>query len=167
MVMSSLRTLDSACRPYRSAGCREVITAGRSSARSGPAGARRVLAVDPSSPFSGGPCWEIGFGWEHALDPTSTSGRWRRGVTWAISPPTLRRCEPSCWWFRHRDRRVIGVGQSGSRWRRPRIRCWFCWPLAGGWDQAAKAGILEIGDIFVVNKSDREARKPWCGEIEP
>ncbi len=56
-----------------------------------------VLAVDPSSPFSGGALLgdRVRMS-EHASDPGSTSARWRPAVTWAGWPgPPPRRS--GCW----------------------------------------------------------------------
>jgi len=39
-------------------------------------------------------------------------------------------------------------------------------PGLGDEIQAVKAGILEIGDLFVVNKADREGADKWARELE-
>ena len=61
---------------------------------------------------------------------------------------------------------TVGVGQSeveiaGSA----DVQCCLLAPGMGDGIQAAKAGILEIGDIFVVNKSDRDGAQALVREL--
>ena len=90
--------------------------------------------------------------------PTCSSGRWPPAATSAACPGRRRRrsgCSPppgtaGSWWRRWASARWR------SRWRAPPTPP--SWSLNPGWGdgvQAAKAGLLEVGDVFVVNKADR------------
>ena len=120
-----------------------------------------VLAVDPSSPFSGrraarrpGP--DAGPRDRprrlHPLDGQPRAPR-RAGVGDAAGAARARRRRlrrgPG------RDRR--GRASPRSRWPgSPTRTLVLLAPGMGDGIQAAKAGILEIGDVFVVNKADRD-----------
>lgn len=119
-----------------------------------------VLAVDPSSPFSGGALLgdRIRLG-EHALDPgvfirSMASRGHLGGLAWA-TPQALRvmdaaGCEVILV-------ETVGVGQSEVEVAGlADTTIVLLAPGMGDGVQAAKAGILEVGDVFVVNKADRE-----------
>ena len=119
-----------------------------------------VLAVDPSSPFSGGALLGDRVRMQqHALDPEvfirSMATRGHLGGLAAATSQALRVFDAAgC------DTvlvETVGVGQSEVEVSRV-ADCTVVMlaPGAGDGIQAAKAGILEIGDVFVVNKSDRE-----------
>lgn len=119
-----------------------------------------VLAVDPSSPFSGGALLgdRIRMS-EHALDPgvyirSMASRGHLGGVSWA-TPQAVRVLDAAgC------DVVIVetvGVGQSEIDIAGlADSSLVLLAPGMGDGIQAAKAGILEIGDIFVVNKADRD-----------
>ena len=119
-----------------------------------------VLAVDPSSPFSGGALLgdRIRMS-EHALDSevyirSMASRGHLGGVSWA-TPQALRVLDAAgC------DVIIVetvGVGQSEVDIAGlADTSIVLLAPGMGDGIQAAKAGILEIGDIFVVNKADRD-----------
>lgn len=119
-----------------------------------------VLAIDPSSPFSGGALLgdRIRMS-EHALDPdvyirSMASRGHLGGVSWA-TPQAIRVLDAAgC------DVIIIetvGVGQSEVEVAGlADTSIVLLAPGMGDGIQAAKAGILEIGDIFVVNKADRD-----------
>jgi LAO/AO transport system kinase len=119
-----------------------------------------VLAVDPSSPFSGGALLgdRIRMS-DHALDPevyirSMASRGHLGGVSWA-TPQALRVLDAAgC------DVVIVetvGVGQSEVDIAGlADTSIVLLAPGMGDGIQAAKAGILEIGDIFVVNKADRD-----------
>ena len=119
-----------------------------------------VLAIDPSSPFSGGALLgdRIRMS-EHALDPevyirSMASRGHLGGVSWA-TPQAIRILDAAgC------DVIIVetvGVGQSEVEVAGlADTSIVLLAPGMGDGIQAAKAGILEIGDIFVVNKADRE-----------
>lgn len=119
-----------------------------------------VLAIDPSSPFSGGALLgdRIRMS-EHALDPdvyirSMASRGHLGGVSWA-TPQAIRVLDAAgC------DVIIVetvGVGQSEVEVAGlADSSIVLLAPGMGDGIQAAKAGILEIGDIFVVNKADRD-----------
>jgi LAO/AO transport system kinase len=119
-----------------------------------------VLAVDPSSPFSGGALLGDRVRMQqHALDPEvfirSMATRGHLGGLAAATSQALRVFDAAdC------DTvlvETVGVGQSEVEVSRiADCTVVLLAPGAGDGIQAAKAGILEIGDVFVVNKSDRE-----------
>ena len=91
--------------------------------------------------------------------PRSSSARWPRAATSAGCPGRRpRRCAcstppaaTSC------SSRRSGSGSPRSRWPAPPTPRWCCSrPGMGDGIQAAKAGILEVADVLVVNKADRE-----------
>ncbi|MFT4189533.1 MAG: methylmalonyl Co-A mutase-associated GTPase MeaB [Aeromicrobium sp.] len=119
-----------------------------------------VLAVDPSSPFSGGALLgdRVRMG-EHATDPgvmiRSMASRGHLGGLAAAAPQALRVLDAAgC------DVIVVetvGVGQSEVEIAGlADTSLVLLAPGMGDGIQAAKAGILEIGDLFCVNKADRD-----------
>ncbi|MDQ1286843.1 MAG: GTPase [Actinomycetota bacterium] len=119
-----------------------------------------VLAVDPSSPFSGGALLGDRVRMqEHALDPgvyirSMASRGHLGGLSWA-TPQAMRVLDAAgC------DDvliETVGVGQSEVEIAsHADTTVVLVAPGMGDGIQAAKAGILEIGDIFVVNKADRD-----------
>jgi LAO/AO transport system kinase len=119
-----------------------------------------VLAVDPSSPFSGGALLGDRVRMQdHATDSgvfirsMATRGQ-LGGIAWA-TPQALRvLAAAGC------DEvlvETVGVGQSEVEVAAlADTTLVLLAPGMGDGVQAAKAGILEVADIFVVNKADRE-----------
>ncbi len=119
-----------------------------------------VLAVDPSSPFSGGALLGDRVRMQqHATDPgvyirsMATRGH-LGGLAWA-TPQALRVLDAAgC------DVVIVetvGVGQSEVEVAAlADTTLVLLAPGMGDGIQAAKAGILEVGDVFVVNKADRD-----------
>lgn len=119
-----------------------------------------VLAVDPSSPFSGGALLGDRVRMQdHATDPgvyirSMASRGHLGGLAWA-APQAIRvldaaGCEVILV-------ETVGVGQSEIEIAGlADTTLVLLAPGMGDGIQAAKAGILEIGDIFVVNKADRD-----------
>ena len=119
-----------------------------------------VLAVDPSSPFSGGALLGDRVRMQdHALDRevyirSMASRGHLGGLAWA-TPQALRVLDAAgC------DVIIIetvGVGQSEVEIASlADTTLVLLAPGMGDGIQAAKAGILEIGDIYVINKADRD-----------
>jgi LAO/AO transport system kinase len=129
-----------------------------------------VIAVDPSSPFSGGAILgdRVRLA-DHENDPgvyvRSMAARGHLGGLARATPQAVRVLDAVGF-----DRIVVetvGVGQSEVE-------------VAGaadtavvlvnpGWGdsvQAAKAGLLEVGDVFVVNKADRPGAAAAVSELE-
>jgi LAO/AO transport system kinase len=128
-----------------------------------------VLAVDPSSPFSGGALLgdRVRMS-EHASDPgvyirsMATRGH-LGGLAWA-APQAIRvldaaGCEVVLV-------ETVGVGQSEVEIAaQADTSVVMLAPGMGDGIQAAKAGILEIGDVYVVNKADREGADATAREL--
>jgi LAO/AO transport system kinase len=129
-----------------------------------------VLAVDPSSPFSGGALLGDRVRMqEHATDPgvfirsMATRGH-LGGIAWA-TPQALRvLAAAGC------DEvlvETVGVGQSEVEvMALADTTVLLLAPGTGDGIQAAKAGILEIADVFVVNKADREGADQTVRELK-
>lgn len=119
-----------------------------------------VLAVDPSSPFSGGALLgdRIRMS-DHALDPgvyirSMASRGHLGGVSWS-TPQALRVLDAAGCDVILVE--TVGVGQSEVEIAGlADTSVVLLAPGMGDGVQAAKAGILEIGDVFVVNKADRD-----------
>jgi LAO/AO transport system kinase len=119
-----------------------------------------VLAVDPSSPFSGGALLGDRIRMqEHATDPgvfirsMATRGH-LGGLSWA-TPQALRVLDAAG--FDVVLIETVGVGQSEvDVVALADTTIVLLAPGMGDGIQAAKAGILEIADVFVVNKADRD-----------
>jgi LAO/AO transport system kinase len=119
-----------------------------------------VLAVDPTSPFSGGAVLGDRVRMqEHALDPdvfirSMASRGHLGGLAWA-TPQALRVLDAAG--FDVVLIETVGVGQSEVEVAGLADTTLVTLaPGMGDGIQAAKAGILEVGDVFVVNKADRE-----------
>jgi len=126
------------------------------------AGGRRVavLAVDPSSPFSGGALLGDRIRMtDHATDPgvfirSMASRGHLGGLSWS-TPQALRVLDAAG--FDAVLVETVGVGQSEVEIASlADTTVVLVAPGMGDGIQAAKAGILEIGDVYVVNKADRE-----------
>ena len=128
-----------------------------------------VLAVDPSSPFSGGALLGDRIRMqEHALDPDvyirSMATRGHLGGLAVTTPQALRAFDAAR--FDTVILETVGVGQSELEVAETADTVLVLLaPGMGDGIQAAKAGILEIGDIFVVNKSDREGAQALIREL--
>jgi LAO/AO transport system kinase len=128
-----------------------------------------VLAVDPSSPFTGGALLGDRVRMQqHALDGEvlirSMATRGHLGGLSVAAPSALRVFDAAgC------DVVIVetvGVGQSEVEIAGVAdCTVVLLAPGAGDGIQAAKAGILEIGDVFVVNKSDREGAHAVVREL--
>ncbi|MTB72240.1 methylmalonyl Co-A mutase-associated GTPase MeaB [Arsenicicoccus sp. MKL-02] len=119
-----------------------------------------VLAVDPSSPFSGGALLgdRIRMS-DHVLDPqvyirSMASRGHLGGLSWT-TPQALRVLDAAGCDVVLVE--TVGVGQSEVEVvGLADTTIVLLAPGMGDGIQAAKAGILEIGDVFVVNKADRD-----------
>lgn len=128
-----------------------------------------VLAVDPSSPFSGGALLGDRVRMqEHAIDPDvyirSMATRGHLGGLAVATPQALRAFDAAG--FDTVMVETVGVGQSELEVAGTADTILVLMaPGMGDGIQAAKAGILEIGDIYVVNKSDREGAQALVREL--
>lgn len=119
-----------------------------------------VLAVDPSSPFSGGALLgdRIRMS-DHAADPDvfirSMASRGHLGGLSRATPQAIRVLDAAG--FDVIIVETVGVGQSEVEIAGAAdTTLVLLAPGMGDGIQAAKAGLLEIGDVYVVNKADRE-----------
>ena len=119
-----------------------------------------VLAVDPSSPFSGGALLGDRVRMQdHALDPdvyirSMASRGHLGGLSWA-APQALRVLDAAGCDVILVE--TVGVGQSEVEIAAMADTTMVLLaPGMGDGIQAAKAGILEIGDLYVINKADRD-----------
>ena len=119
-----------------------------------------VLAVDPSSPFSGGALLGDRVRMQdHALDDgvfiRSMATRGHLGGIASATPQTLRVLDAAGCDVVLVE--TVGVGQSEIEVvSLADTTVVLLAPGMGDGIQAAKAGILEIADVFVVNKADRD-----------
>jgi LAO/AO transport system kinase len=128
-----------------------------------------VLAVDPSSPFTGGALLGDRVRMQdHATDPevfirSMASRGHLGGLAWA-TPQALRvldaaGCEVILV-------ETVGVGQAEVEIASlADTTIVLLAPGMGDGVQAAKAGILEVADVFVVNKADREGVQATVREL--
>jgi LAO/AO transport system kinase len=128
-----------------------------------------VLAVDPSSPFSGGALLGDRVRMqEHATDPgvfirSMASRGHLGGLAWA-TPQAIRVLDAAG--FDIVLVETVGVGQSEVEVAGAAdTTVVLLAPGMGDGVQAAKAGILEIGDVFVVNKADRDGADSTMREL--
>jgi LAO/AO transport system kinase len=118
-----------------------------------------VLAIDPTSPFTGGALLGDRVRMqEHATDPgvfiRSMASRGHLGGLSGATPQALRVLDAAG--FDVILIETVGVGQDEVEIAgMADTTMVIVAPGMGDAIQAAKAGILEIGDVFVVNKSDK------------
>lgn len=128
-----------------------------------------VLAVDPSSPFSGGALLGDRVRMqEHATDPDvfvrSMATRGHLGGLAAAAPQTVRVIEAAGYDVVLIE--TVGVGQSEVEVARlADTTVVLLAPGMGDGIQAAKAGVLEIADVFVVNKADRDGAEQVARDL--
>ena len=128
-----------------------------------------ILAVDPSSPFSGGALLGDRVRMQdHALDPevyirSMASRGHLGGLSWT-TPQALRVLDAAGCDVVLVE--TVGVGQSEVEVAGlADTTVVLLAPGMGDGIQAAKAGILEIGDVFVVNKADRDGADATVRDI--
>ena len=129
-----------------------------------------VLAIDPSSPFSGGALLGDRIRMQdHATDPgvfiRSMASRGQLGgLSWA-TPQALRVLEASGCDVVLIE--TVGVGQAEVEIASlADSTVVLLAPGMGDAIQAAKAGILEVADVFIVNKSDRDGADQTVRELK-
>ncbi len=128
-----------------------------------------VLAVDPSSPFSGGALLGDRVRMQqHALDDgvfiRSMATRGHLGGLAVAAPQAIRVLDAAG--FDLVLVETVGVGQSEVEVaEQVDVTLVLLAPGMGDGVQAAKAGVLEIGDVFVVNKADRDGAHAVVREL--
>jgi GTPase len=128
-----------------------------------------VLAIDPSSPFSGGALLGDRIRMhDHTTDPSvfirsmATRGH-LGGLAWA-TPQAVRVLDAAG--FDLVLIETVGVGQSEvDIVALADTTLVLLAPGMGDGIQAAKAGILEVADVFVVNKADRDGAEQTVREL--
>jgi len=129
-----------------------------------------VLAVDPSSPFTGGAILGDRIRMQdHTTDPgvyiRSMSSRGRLGGLAAATPQAVRVLEGAGCEVILVE--TVGVGQAEVEIASlADTTLVLLAPGLGDAIQAAKAGILEVADIFVVNKADRAGADATYHDIQ-
>jgi LAO/AO transport system kinase len=118
-----------------------------------------VLAIDPSSPFSGGALLGDRIRMQgHATEPgvfiRSMGSRGRLGGLSAAAPQAIRILQAAG--YRVILVETVGVGQAEVEIASAAdTTVVLVVPGMGDSVQAAKAGVLEVADVLVVNKADR------------
>lgn len=129
-----------------------------------------VLAVDPSSPISGGALLGDRIRLtDHFTDPgvfiRSIATRGHLGGLSVSTKAVLKLVQSAKFDFIIVE--TVGVGQSEVEVMRVVDTVVVVLaPGMGDGIQASKAGLLEIGDIYLINKSDREGAKETAADIE-
>ncbi len=129
-----------------------------------------VLAIDPTSPFTGGALLGDRLRMQdHATDPAvfirSMATRGHLGGMALASPEAIRILDASGHELVIVE--TVGVGQAEVDVAAATDTTLVV--VSPGWGdsvQVAKAGILEIGDVFVVNKADREGAGAAVRDLE-
>jgi LAO/AO transport system kinase len=129
-----------------------------------------VLAIDPSSPFSGGAVLGDRVRMQaHAADPgvfiRSMATRGRLGGLAHATADAADVLDAAG--FEVVLLETVGVGQAEvDVVRTADVTLVIAAPGAGDDVQALKAGIMEIADIFVINKADREGAERSAAAVE-
>jgi LAO/AO transport system kinase len=128
-----------------------------------------AVAVDPSSPFSGGAVLGDRVRMqEHALDPgVFIRSLGSRGAHGGVSRATMEiACLLDAFGMDRIIIETVGVGQTElDIIGLANTTAVVLVPEAGDTIQTLKAGLMEIGDIFVVNKSDRDGAGRIAAEV--
>lgn len=128
-----------------------------------------ILAVDPSSPFTGGAVLGDRIRMQrHYLDDSvfirSLATRGSHGGLSTVASAAIRLLD--AFGFDYVLTETVGVGQTELDIVKVADTVVVTTvPEAGDTVQSIKAGLMEIGDIFVVNKSDREGSRRLAATI--
>jgi LAO/AO transport system kinase len=129
-----------------------------------------VIAVDPTSPFTGGALLGDRIRMEEiALDPgVYIRSLATRGALGGLSAATREASDVlDAFGFDRIVVETVGVGQSELEVARTVDSCVVVLvPESGDSIQALKAGLMEIADIFVINKADRPGADRLRNEIK-
>ncbi|WP_241080166.1 methylmalonyl Co-A mutase-associated GTPase MeaB [Natranaerofaba carboxydovora] len=129
-----------------------------------------IIAVDPSSPFSGGAILGDRIRMqEHSMDPgvyiRSMASRGSLGGVSAATRETISILDSAGYDILIIE--TVGVGQSEvDIVKMADTNIVVLTPAGGDSIQTMKAGIMEIGDIFVINKSDLPGSRKMQREVE-
>lgn len=129
-----------------------------------------IVAVDPTSPFTGGALLGDRIRMEEvALDPgVYIRSLATRGALGGISSATRETCDVlDAFGIDRILIETVGVGQSELDVARTADSCLVVLvPESGDSIQTLKAGVMEIADVFTVNKADRPGADRLRNEIE-
>lgn len=129
-----------------------------------------VVAVDPTSPFSGGALLGDRIRMESAsLDPSVfIRSMATRGATGGLATTTREVCDIlDAYGFERIIIETVGVGQSELAIAATAdTAALVLVPESGDGVQALKAGVMEIADLFIVNKADRPGADKLQQEVE-
>jgi len=129
-----------------------------------------VIAVDPTSPFTGGALLGDRIRMERvALDPgVYIRSMATRGSLGGLASATRETCDVlDAFGFDRILIETVGVGQSELDVARTAdTSVVVLVPESGDSIQTLKAGVMEIADLFVINKSDRPGAERLRGDIE-
>jgi LAO/AO transport system kinase len=129
-----------------------------------------VVAVDPTSPFTGGALLGDRIRMESASLDASVFIRSMatRGATGGLATTTREVCDVlDAYGFERIIIETVGVGQSELAIAASADSAVLVLvPESGDGVQALKAGIMEIADLFVVNKADRSGADKLKQELE-
>jgi len=127
-----------------------------------------VIAEDPSSPFTGGAI----LGDRVRMQQASDDGVFIRSIASRGSETGLSACATELADVLDAFGRdiifleTIGIGQLEYRIRHiAHTTCVVVTPDAGDDVQSLKSGLMEVGEIFVVNKADRENAKRYADDL--
>ncbi len=129
-----------------------------------------VVAVDPTSPFSGGALLGDRIRMEAAsLDPSVfIRSMATRGATGGLATTTREVCDVlDAYGFDRIIIETVGVGQSELAIAASAdTSALVLVPESGDGVQVLKAGIMEIADLFIINKADRPGADKLKQEVE-
>jgi LAO/AO transport system kinase len=129
-----------------------------------------VVAVDPTSPFSGGALLGDRIRMESvSLDPgVFIRSMATRGSVGGLATTTEETCDVlDAFGFARILIETVGVGQTElDVARTAETTALVLVPESGDGIQALKAGVMEVADVFVINKSDRPGAEKLRQEIE-
>ena len=129
-----------------------------------------VVAVDPTSPFSGGALLGDRIRMDSvSLDPgVFIRSMATRGSVGGLATTTEEVCDVlDAFGFDRILIETVGVGQTElDIARTAETTVLVLVPESGDGIQTLKAGVMEVADVFIVNKSDRPGADRLCQEIE-
>lgn len=129
-----------------------------------------VVAVDPTSPFTGGALLGDRIRMEAAsLDPgVFIRSMATRGATGGLATTTREVCDVlDAYGFERIIIETVGVGQSELAIAASAdTSALVLVPESGDGVQVLKAGIMEIADVFIINKADRPGADKLKQEVE-
>ncbi len=128
-----------------------------------------ILAVDPTSPFTGGAILGDRIRMSEAMKKGAfiRSIGTRGGIGGLSRRTYLSSLSMESFGMDYIIIETVGVGQADFEVKFiVDTVCVVLTPESGDYVQAMKAGLMEIGDIYIINKCDRPGAKEIAGEIK-